>query len=103
MPALPSKTIRRKTATPINKLNQEDVWQRTLDLMGLEPLNSKVNGKMAMQVDEEDVSSSPSTLATQAQGSQNGEGKKLTILDLPLETKKDIFKHVSTICLQLLI
>jgi hypothetical protein len=69
--------------------------------MGLEPLTSRTNRKMAMHV--EDVSSPPSTAALHAQGSQGVEKKKtLSILDLPLETQKDIFKHVSTFCSRIL-
>ena len=97
MPALPSKRIRRKGATPILKVNQEDVWQRTLDIMGLEPLNARGKGNMAVQGDDGAVAT-----PSHAQGSQSGERKPLNISDLPLETKKDIFKHVSTIFLEIL-
>jgi hypothetical protein len=88
MPALPSKQTRRKGATPITKLHQDDVWCRILDVMGLEPLSSNHASPTATNTEAAEAMASPT--AAPAPGT-----KKITILDLPSETQKDIFKHVS--------
>jgi hypothetical protein len=88
MPALPSKQTKRKGATPITKLYQEDVWRRILDVMGLEPLSSNHASPTTIESGAAEAMASPT--AAPAAGA-----KKVTILDLPSETQKDIFKHVS--------
>jgi hypothetical protein len=91
MPALPSKQSRRKTATPVTKLQEEDVWRRVLDALGLEPLSSNriSPAPPTMEPEAAEAMASPTAAATPGV-------KKVTILDLPSETQKDIFKHVST-------
>ena len=100
MPSLPSKTTRRKHVTPIANLHENDVWQRTFNLLGLEPLtpfpdvtpkeaHSSLNLKMASTTDIV----APSTEMTEHKK------PKITILDLPSETQKDIFKHVSGVAI----
>ncbi|KAF4633395.1 hypothetical protein G7Y89_g4716 [Cudoniella acicularis] len=88
MPALPNKSNRRKAVAPVKKQNHNEVWQRALDIMGLEPLNSTTNSPS---------SSAPHTMAIPTPGPAEGSGKKKSILDLPSETKKEIFKHASGI------
>jgi hypothetical protein len=96
MPSLPSKTARRKHVTPIANLHENDVWQRTFKLLGLQPLtpfpnlapneaSSSLNEEMATKTD---IEAPPTESATP-------QGRKITILDLPAELQKDIFKHVS--------
>jgi hypothetical protein len=90
MPALPSKQSRRKSATPITKLQEDDVWRRVLDGLGLEPLSSNRISPAPTTMDSvaTEAMASPTAAATPG-------AKKVTILDLPSETQKDIFKHVS--------
>jgi len=95
MPALPGKTSKRKSATPRPKLNGEDVWDRTFNIMGLEPLSSKKDNSKTMASTDEISSPSLAADPSLAQGSGK---KKMTIFDLPSETQKDIFKYVSTAC-----
>jgi hypothetical protein len=96
MPSLPSKTARRKHVTPIANLHENDVWQRTFKLLGLQPLtpfpdvapdqdNSSRSLEMASAIDIE----APAVESTEPKKS------KITILDLPAETQKEIFRHVS--------
>jgi hypothetical protein len=94
MPALPGKPSRRKHSTPRTKPDGEDVWERTLDIMGLEPLSSNKDNTPAMAT-ASDLSSPSPAEPSLVQGSEK---KKLTIFDLPSETQKDIFKYVSSIC-----
>lgn len=93
MPALPGKSSRRKYSTPRPKLDGDDVWNRTFKTMGLEPLSSDKDKPTTMAT-ASDISS-PTPEPSLVQGSEN---KKLTILDLPSETQKDIFKYVSLDC-----
>jgi hypothetical protein len=97
MPALPSKQARRKGATPVTNLEQSDVWRRILDVMGLEPLREN------QQQQQQQQQHSPTTMDTEAAepmaapttAASEPPARKVTILDLPSETQKDIFKHVS--------
>ena len=102
MPSLPSKTARRKHVTPIANLHENDVWQRTFKLLGLQPLtpfpdpapdadNFSRTFDMAIATDIE----APSADTLEPKKS------KITILDLPAETQNDIFKHVCTAIQQL--
>jgi len=95
MPSLPSKTARRKHVTPIANLHENDVWQRTFKLLGLQPLTPFPD-----PAPDADNLSRTSEMATateiEAPSADTLEPKKpkITILDLPAETQKDIFKHV---------
>ena len=93
MPALPGKSSRRKNTTPRAKQDKEDVWERTFDIMGLEPLSSNKDNTSTMAT-ASDISSPSPAEPSPAQGSEK---KKITIFDLPSETQKDIFKYVSTL------
>jgi hypothetical protein len=86
MPALPNKTSRKRGVTPITSFHREDVWLRTLDMMGMEPLQAPASAPTSAILPSLE---SPTTTDTK---------KKLSILDLPQETQKDIFKHVSAGC-----
>jgi hypothetical protein len=96
MPALPSKQARRKGATPVTKQDQGDVWSRVLDVMGLEPLRENKqqhhHSTTAMNIDTDAAEPMAAPSATAPAPGM----KKATMLDLPSETQKDIFKHVST-------
>ncbi len=84
MPALPSsKNSRRKGVKPIAKQDQDDVWMRKLDSLGLEPLNSPRPAAMEL--------STASSIEAPTSGV-----RKLSILDLPAETQTEIFKNVSS-------
>ena len=96
MPGLPSKQARRKGPTPRRLIKKDDAWRVILAIMGLEPLGAE--GELY----PEDSTSSPATMDTEAAeamaaptAADSAAGaKKMTILDLPSETQKDIFKHV---------
>ena len=96
MPALPNKQARRKGATPVTKQEQGDVWRRILDVMGLEPLRENQqhhrHSPTAMDTDSE----AAEAMAAPTPAASAPAAKKVTILDLPSETQKDIFKHVSS-------
>jgi hypothetical protein len=98
MPALPSKQARRKGATPVTKQEQGDVWRRILDVMGLEPLREnhqqehQRHSPAVMDTDSE----AAEAVAAPTPAAPAPAAKKVTILDLPSETQKDIFKHVSS-------
>jgi hypothetical protein len=96
MPALPNKQARRKGATPVTKQEQGDVWRRILDVMGLEPLreNQQHHRLSATAVDTD--SEAAEAMAAPTPAASAPAAKKVTILDLPSETQKDIFKHVSS-------
>ncbi|KAI9741411.1 MAG: hypothetical protein M1818_004217 [Claussenomyces sp. TS43310] len=91
MPILIPKA-RRKRVTPIANLHENDVWQRTFKLLGLEPLTSFVTcdwerrGKMAAEASE---------AAADAPGPWGRHllDRKLTFFDLPDETQKHIFTY----------
>ena len=91
MPALPgglSARHRIKAATPIVAPLREDVWERTLDQLGLEPLNVK----------DRPIPSIPANADTSNQGSSSGstkDGKQFH--DLPNELQKKIFGFVSSL------
>ncbi len=98
MPSLPSKTARRKHVTPIANLHENDAWQRTFKLLGLQPLTPFPD------VAPEDAKQSRTlTMASvtdiEAPPAENAgpRSPKITILDLPAETQKDIFKHVRSL------
>jgi hypothetical protein len=93
MPALPSNSrSRRKGATPITKPQKEDVWQRTLDLLGVESLNEKDRPIPSMPTIR------PEMQAEEAIAAGGRERKKLELVDLPAETQKEIFGYVSRDC-----
>jgi hypothetical protein len=94
MPALPDKPSRRKYSTPRAKSDAEDVWKRTFNIMGLELLSSNKEQSRTTTMATASYISPPQD-ASLAQGSEK---KKMTILELPSETQKDIFKYVSTVC-----
>ena len=102
MPSLSGKTARRKHVTPIANLHENDVWQRKFKLLGLQSLtpfpdlapdldNLSRTFEMAAATDIE----APSADIIEPKK------PKITILDLPAETQKDIFKHVCTTTHQL--
>ena len=93
MPALQSKQTRRKGATPVTNLEQGDVWRRILDVMGLEPLRENQQQQQQYSPTAMDNEAAEPMAAPMATAS--APTKKVTILDLPSETQKDIFKHVS--------
>lgn len=98
MPSLPSKTTRRKHVTPIANLHENDVWQRTFNLLGLEPLTPfpDVNPKEAPCSLNLEMASTTDIVAPSTEMAKP-EKPKISILDLPSETQKDIFKHVSCV------
>ena len=95
MPSLPSKTARRKHVTPIANLHENDVWQRTFKLLGLQPLTPFPD--LAPDADNFSRTFEMATATDiEAPSADTVESKKpkITILDLPAETQEDIFKHV---------
>ncbi|TAQ91463.1 hypothetical protein B7494_g143 [Chlorociboria aeruginascens] len=115
MPGLPPKFNRRKTRTPRTTLHREDVWNRTLELMGLKPRTSKTTSSTLKPFAESTASTSamaseaslePAAISTTpensvpatdhiAEAETKEERKKTQFLDLPTETQKDILKHAS--------
>jgi hypothetical protein len=97
MPSLPSKSARRKHVTPIANLHENDVWQRTFKLLGLQPLTPFPD--LAPDLDNLSRAFEMATATDIEAPSQDileAQKPKITILDLPAETQKDIFKHVCT-------
>lgn len=97
MPSLPSKTARRKHVTPIANLHENDVWQRTFKLLGLQPLTPFPD----LAPDADDFSrafemATATDIEAPSADSLEPNKPKVTILDLPAETQNDIFKHVCT-------
>jgi hypothetical protein len=90
MPAISAKTTRRRAATPTTKQQQDDVWRRTLAIMGLDPLTENCANKTSTETVMADTPGVASPTAT-----PSAADKKTSILDLPLEAQKDIFRHVS--------
>jgi hypothetical protein len=98
MPSLPSKTARRKHVTPIANLHENDVWQRTFKLLGLQPLTPFPNVAPYAAKQSHNLKMASIT-DIEAPPAESAEPKKpkITILDLPAETQKDIFKHVRSL------
>lgn len=103
MPSLPSKS-RRKHITPIANLHENDVWQRTFKLLGLEPLTpfpgSLSNNKMSPQAESEDhiITAPDANEAAEVDKAAAGssmETRKLRFLDLPIEAQSAILEFVS--------
>jgi hypothetical protein len=86
MPALPNKPSRRKITTPVIRPDPEYVFNEVLDALGLEPLSS--NSSASNTTMASIIENPPST------STSSSSSRKLTILDLPSETQKDIFKYV---------
>jgi hypothetical protein len=78
---------RLKTPMPIVNRRNEDVWDRTLEAMGLQPLSS-INRPATTATPS--LPSGPAAAAPAA----SLKAQKTTIFDLPLETQKAIFEHV---------
>jgi hypothetical protein len=66
-------------------LHENDVWQRTFNILGLEPLTPFPAPLDYPEMDP----------LTADEGTDTG-SRKMTILDLPLEAQKEIFKHASS-------
>ncbi|TVY37699.1 hypothetical protein LSUB1_G007229 [Lachnellula subtilissima] len=98
MPALPNNKTRRKGVTPIKKPDRNNVWQRTLNVMGLEPISlnssssSSSNSDYSTNKATADGMAEPTSQSEPTQGSK----KNLTFLDLPAEAQRHIIKHSST-------
>ncbi|TVY17542.1 hypothetical protein LARI1_G005107 [Lachnellula arida] len=96
MPALPNNKTRRKGVTPIKKPDRDNVWQRTLNVMGLEPMSlnssSSSNSNSSTNKAAADGMAAPTSQSEPTQGSK----KNLSFLDLPAETQRHIIKHSST-------
>jgi hypothetical protein len=98
MPSLPSKTARRKHVTPIANLHENDVWQRTFKLLGLQPLTPFADvAPDAAQQSRALAMAFPNDIEAPPAESAEPKKPKITILDLPAETQKDIFKHVRSL------
>lgn len=100
MPPLhvPNNKSRRKGVTPIKKPDQDHVWQRTLNIMGLESISSSSASQHDSPVLDEagdGLMAAPTATPELTQASK----KKLTLLDLPAETKKNIIRYVSIACI----
>jgi len=84
------------------------VWRRVLDVLGLEPLREK-RAHQQHHCDLDSTSTAMDPEAAEAMGAPapappavSATGRKtITILDLPSETQKDIFKHVSVLASRL--
>ncbi|CZR69242.1 uncharacterized protein PAC_19142 [Phialocephala subalpina] len=88
MPALP-KQHRRKTV-PVIKLDSEHVFKGVLEALGFEPLSSPFNTNNSAHTNMTNMTTMNPT------PSSNPSSRKLSILDLPSETQKDILKYASS-------
>lgn len=98
MPALPNNKTRRKGVTPIKKPDRDNVWQRTLNAMGLEPMssNSSSNSNSSTNKATAHEMAAPTSQSEPTQGSK----KNLSFLDLPAETQRHIIKQVSAVVMR---
>lgn len=103
MPGIPPvHSSRCRGTTPIKSPQLDDVWHRALYVLGLQELNAPVSAPSSNQGPAFEASTMASPIASPTTAPVTTEParppvKKLTFSDLPLETKKEIFKHVSTI------
>lgn len=99
MPVLQVHPPRSKGVTPRKKKDPDDVWQRALDLLGLEPLNSSSCTSAKCSVNHLNTSANTAAMAaptpTPAPELTQGSKDKLTFLSLPLEAQRGVIKHVS--------
>jgi hypothetical protein len=72
------------------------VWNRALEGMGLQALHSNNKSDVA----NAETSNAMDMPTPAASSSATKSKKKITILDLPIETQKAIFEHASYPCRQ---
>ncbi|PBP24766.1 F-box domain-containing protein [Diplocarpon rosae] len=98
MPALASFHRRRKTAKPIKKPDQEDVWRRSLYVLGLETIAQHPSSSHIPTIAMATPTRAQSETGPLTGSSQGPTPPKqpLSFLDLPSETQKEIFSHVGT-------
>ncbi|CAG8981180.1 hypothetical protein HYALB_00013191 [Hymenoscyphus albidus] len=100
MPALP-RSNRRRGVIPVKKVHPDDIWRRAMRMMGLEPITTTNNKQSSTPVPASKAPApappaiAPSTKPTQTSPTEPTM-KKLTILDLPPETQKEIIQHADT-------
>lgn len=88
MPALPGGLSRRNLVTTIVAPWKEAAWERSLDHLGLEPINKQ----------DRPIPTIPAKIATmEERDSHNSgaEGRTKKLQDLPVEMLKKIFGFVS--------
>ncbi|KAG4435478.1 hypothetical protein IFR05_009050 [Cadophora sp. M221] len=99
MPGIPPVHSRRRGTTPIKNPQLDDVWHRSLYVLGLQELNAPMPSSAQSSSSATSFSTMASPIASptpaQAPTEPDVPSKKLTFSDLPLETKKEIFKHTS--------
>jgi hypothetical protein len=71
---------------PVKKVHADDVWTKVLDQLGVEPLSAPTRSTKALKA--------TTSMAASTKAHAEGATRRLTILDLPSETQKEIFKHV---------
>lgn len=92
MPSLLPRSGRRKRITPLVNFPENDVWERTFKVLGLEPLErfefratELAKSKMA-----ETTMKEPKRHGPGAEG-----GIQMAFMDLPMETQREVMKYVS--------
>lgn len=99
MPAQWPLKSRRGRTTPIANLHENDVWQRTFMLLGLEPLTPFATASSAderkMSNHEIGAATEPPVLPSTPLAVHTEATAKITFFDLPQETQKQIVSHVS--------
>ena len=77
----------RDGVMPARKLHSEDVWDKVMDKLEVEPLRSPTTSSSKDR-------KATTSMATTTLARSGGAEMKRSILDLPLETQKDIFRYV---------
>ncbi|KAK2630646.1 hypothetical protein QTJ16_001466 [Diplocarpon rosae] len=97
MPALSSFHRRRKTAKPIKKPDHEDVWRRSLYVLGLETIAQHPSSSHIPTIEMATPTTAQSVTGplTGSSKSPTPPKRSLNFLDLPSETQKGIFSYAS--------
>ncbi|KAI6716641.1 hypothetical protein PZA11_001772 [Diplocarpon coronariae] len=96
MPALTSFNRQRKTTTPIKKPDQEDVWRRSLHVLGLETIAQHPSSNYIPTPAMATPTASETVPLTSSSPGSTPPKQPLNFLALPVETKKEIFSHASS-------
>jgi hypothetical protein len=72
--------------TSKKKVHTDDVWARVLDQLGVEPRSAPTSSTRAL--------TATTSMAASSDSYATGAKAKVAFLDLPLETQKEVFKHV---------
>ncbi|CZT01140.1 hypothetical protein WAI453_009556 [Rhynchosporium graminicola] len=106
MPGIPLGHARRRGTVPIKKPQLEDVWHRSLYVLGLQEMNAPPPPEAEAEAEAESSTpavpdletASPIVSLTETSNTSLPAmpQKRIVFDDLPIETKKEIFKHATS-------